>query len=93
MKNISVGVLLLLKYLSKCLSNNIFLILEMLWKNLKKLSVSCFTFSGLHKSKKHHVYYSWIIKLISLSMLGVNDKFYNISNSRSGNYDNIVSWK
>ena len=62
-------------------------------KIFKKPSASCFIFSGLHKPKKHQVYYSWIIRLISLSVLLINDKFRNINNSRSGNHVNIVSWE
>ena len=58
-------------------------------KILKKPSASCFIFLGLHKAKKHQVYYSWIIRLISLSVLWINDKFHN---TRSGNHDKIVSW-
>ena len=93
LKRFSVGVLLLQKHLPKYfLSNNIFLILDLLCKIVRKPSASCFIFSGLHKPKKHQVYYSRIIKPISLSVLGINDKFHNISNSRSGNHDNIVSW-
>ena len=61
-------------------------------KIFKKPSVSCFIFSGLRKPKKHQVYFSWIIRLILLSILWVNDKFCNFSNSQSGNHDNIVSW-
>ena len=61
-------------------------------KIFKKPIASCFIFSGLHKPIKHHVYYSWIIRLTSLSVLGINDKIRNISNSRCGNHDNIVSW-
>ena len=58
-------------------------------KIFKKPSASCFIFSGLHKPKKHQVYYSWIIRLIPLSVLGINDKFRNISNSRSGSQFSI----
>ena len=58
-------------------------------KIFKKPSASCFIFSGLHKPKKHQVYYSWIIRLISLSVLGINNKFRNTSNLRSGKHDKI----
>ena len=36
--------------------------------------------------------YSWIIRLISQSILELNDKFRDISNSLSGYHDSIVSW-
>ena len=55
----------------------------------KKPSASFFIFSGQYKPKKHQIYYSWIIRLIPLSVLGINDKFRN---TRSGNHHNIISW-
>ena len=54
----------------------------------KKPSASFFIFSGLYKPKKHQIYCSWIIRLIPLSVLGINDKFRN---TRSGNHHNIIS--
>ena len=42
-------------------------------KIFQKASATCFIFSGLHKPKKQQVHYSWIIRLILLSILGVNE--------------------
>ena len=44
-------------------------------KVFKKPSASCFIFSGLHKPKKHQVYYSWIIRaVVTMSTLSVGTK-------------------